>query len=49
VSVHGLVYSIEDGILRDLGVNLNQLNQLPPIYRMSRKPEPGAFPAKPGE
>lgn len=37
LSVHGLVYSIEDGILRDLGVNLSQMDHLPPIYRMTRK------------
>ena len=37
VSVHGFIYNIGDGILKDLGVNFNQLNQLPPIYRMLRK------------
>jgi carbonic anhydrase len=38
VSVHGFIYNIGDGILKDLGVNFSQPNQLPPIYRMLRKP-----------
>jgi len=37
VSVHGFIFSIEDGILRDLGVHFNAVNQLPPIYRMVPK------------
>ncbi len=37
VSVHGFIFSIEDGILRDLGVHFNAANQLPPIYRMMPK------------
>ena len=37
VSVHGFIFSIEDGILRDLGVHFNAVNQLPPIYRMTPK------------
>jgi len=37
VSVHGFIFSIEDGILRDLGVHFNAVNQLPPIYRMMPK------------
>ena len=37
VSVHGFIFSIEDGILRDLGVHFNAVNQLPPIYRMMSK------------
>lgn len=38
LSVHGLIYGIEDGVLRDLGFSVNQLTQLPAIYRMSRRP-----------
>lgn len=34
VSVHGLIFSIRDGILRDLGVNFTEAQQLQPIYRM---------------
>lgn len=37
LSVHGFIYNIGDGILKDLGVNFSQVNQLPPIYRMLRK------------
>lgn len=37
VSVHGFIFSIEDGILRDLGVHFNAVNQLPQIYRMMPK------------
>lgn len=37
VTVHGFIFSIEDGILRDLGVHFNAVNQLPPIYRMMPK------------
>ncbi|PQA50822.1 carbonate dehydratase [Amnimonas aquatica] len=34
VSVHGFIFSIGDGILRDLGVHYSAGNQLPAIYRM---------------
>ena len=37
VSVHGFIFSIEDGILRDLGVHFNAVNQLPQIYRKKKK------------
>ena len=37
VSVHGFIFSIEDGILRDLGVHFNAVNQLPQIYRLMPK------------
>lgn len=40
VSVHGLIFSIKDGILRDLGVNFTQAQQLQPIYRMHTKERP---------
>jgi carbonic anhydrase len=39
LSVHGFIYSIGDGILRDLGVNISSLSELAPIYRMQRKSE----------
>jgi len=34
VSVHGFIFSVRDGILRDLGLHYSAANQLPPIYRM---------------
>lgn len=37
LSVHGFIYSLSDGILKDLGVNFSGLDELPPIYRMLRK------------
>lgn len=39
LSVHGLVFSIGDGILRDLGMNISSLDELAPIYRMLRQSE----------
>lgn len=36
LSVHGFIYSIKDGILRDLGVNISGPDELAPIYRMQR-------------
>jgi carbonic anhydrase len=34
VSVHGFVYGIQDGLLRDLGFNVTGAAQIPPIYRV---------------
>jgi carbonic anhydrase len=34
LSVHGCIYSINDGILRDLGVQVTGPEQLAPVYRM---------------
>lgn len=34
VSVHGFIFSVRDGILRDLGLHYSAARQLPPIYRM---------------
>lgn len=39
LSVHGFIFSIENGVLQDLGVNISTQEELPPIYRMQRKPE----------
>lgn len=39
LSVHGFIYSVKDGILKDLGVNFKGLDELAPIYRMRRKSE----------
>jgi carbonic anhydrase len=35
VSVHGWIYSLSDGLLRDLGINVETGEQLPPEYRLS--------------
>jgi len=34
LSVHGCIYSINDGILRDLGVQVTGADQLAPVYRI---------------
>jgi carbonic anhydrase len=39
VSVHGLIYSIKDGLLRDLAVRISSVEQLESIYR-TRMGEP---------
>lgn len=39
LSVHGFIYSVQNGILKDLGVNISGLDELAPIYRMRRKSE----------
>ncbi len=35
LSVHGWIYSIKDGILRNLGFCIDGLDQLPPVYRFT--------------
>ena len=39
LSVHGFIYSVQNGILKDLGVNISSLDELAPIYRMRRQSE----------
>ncbi len=34
LSVHGLIYSLSDGILRDLQVNVHNMEEIPKIYQM---------------
>ncbi len=34
VVVHGVVYSLKDGILKDLGVHISSIDELPPVYRL---------------
>lgn len=36
LSVHGLIYDIHDGLLRDLGLSITAVDQLAPIYRVAR-------------
>jgi carbonic anhydrase len=35
VSVHGLIYGLHDGLLRDLGVRIAAPDQIAPIYRIT--------------
>ena len=34
VSVHGWIYSLGDGLLRDLGMHIEAIDQIPPEYRL---------------
>ena len=34
LSVHGFIYDIHDGLLRDLGFAVSAIDQIPPIYRV---------------
>jgi len=34
LSVDGFIYDIHDGLLRDLGLNITGVDQIPPIYRL---------------
>jgi len=34
LSVHGFIYDIHDGLLRDLGLSITGADQIPPIYRI---------------
>ncbi len=34
LAVHGWIYGIHDGLLKDLGVSVTGLAQIPPIYRV---------------
>jgi carbonic anhydrase len=35
LSVHGWIYGLRDGLLKDLGLCVSAPDQLPPIYRMA--------------
>ncbi len=37
LAVHGLIYGLGDGLLRDLGVHVTGANQVQPIYRMQSR------------
>jgi carbonic anhydrase len=37
VSVHGWVYSLRTGLIKDLGVTFNKVKELPPIYRIESR------------
>jgi len=34
ISVHGWIYSLGDGLLRDLGMHIEAIEQIPPEYRL---------------
>jgi carbonic anhydrase len=34
LTVHGLIYNIEDGLLLDMGIRIDGPEQIAPIYRM---------------
>ena len=34
LSVHGWIYDLHDGLLRDLGLSVTGADQIPPIYRL---------------
>ena len=36
LAVHGWIYGLKDGLLRDLGITINGLDQIPDVYRSSR-------------
>ncbi|MFC3912571.1 carbonate dehydratase [Pseudaeromonas sharmana] len=36
LAIHGWIYGLQDGLLRDLGVTINALDQIPDVYRSSR-------------
>ena len=34
LSIHGWIYSLADGLLRDLGMHIESIDQIPPEYRL---------------
>lgn len=40
LAVHSWIYSIQDGLLRDLNFSFSGQEQIPPIYRLSEMPKP---------
>jgi carbonic anhydrase len=36
--IHGLVYSLKDGILKDLDSSINSLEAMRPVYQLHNKP-----------
>lgn len=47
LSVHGLIYSLRDGLLRDLAVRIASGEQLDAIYRMATADAKAAVPLRP--
>ena len=35
LTIHGWIYSLRDGLLRDLGLNIESADQIPPEYRLT--------------
>jgi carbonic anhydrase len=38
ISVHGWIYGVNDGLIKDLGVCISKLNEIDEIYRMATDP-----------
>lgn len=36
LTIHGWIYSIEDGLLKNLDVSISDINQIDPLYKMSK-------------
>jgi len=36
LSVHGFIYDVHDGLLKDLGLAITGPDDIPPVYRMTR-------------
>jgi carbonic anhydrase len=47
VAVHGWIYGLNDGLLRDLGICIDSPDQIPSIYRMSQA-DPTPVSRRPG-
>jgi carbonic anhydrase len=37
--VHGLIYHLKDGLLRDMNVHINNTQEMPPVHHMGETPE----------
>ena len=49
LAVHGWIYGLQDGLLRDLGVTVSALDQVPDVYRSSREIATQYHPQEPGK
>jgi carbonic anhydrase len=38
LSVHGWIYAVSDGLLRDLAITVTGADELPALYRMALSP-----------
>jgi len=36
LNIHGVVYNLEDGILKDLGLTMSSLDDVPEEYRLTK-------------
>ena len=49
LAVHGWIYGLRDGLLRDLGVTVSALDQVPDVYRSSQEIATQYHPQLPGK